>query len=435
MSDTSAPQLEGRRILFCAPPFAGHLYPMLPLARAAKAAGARVEFMTGPAKLPLLSRLGFEATPFLASQPDALEKVANPPQKLGSNPLRLLDQLRQSLSLLLQEKPILQQLLAERRPDLVVADSVTMLPGILCEELCIPWISTVATPLAIESPTGTPVYLGGWRVPRTFLGRARDWLGRKLTRLVKRTMFALCRKEAALLGLPGVYRADGSEAVYSPHSLLGFGLTELEFPRQWPRAFRMIGPVLETPEAALVPPMRWPQGRSLVLVTFGTHLLWVKSTLLAQLQGLLRECPQLHFCISLGDAGRFSPEPLESGANWSVHGYIPYSRELSSFAAVIHHGGAGITYACIAAKRPSLVVPQDYDQFDFARRIEACGLGRSIKSLAAPAAAEALNDLLHARWQSSLEAMSAALERYRPEQTFLEEASRLLRPGYAARGS
>ena len=56
--------------------------------------------------------------------------------------------------------------------------------------------------------------------------------------------------------------------------------------------------------------------------------------------------------------------------NMVMTDYLPYTGYLDSFDYVIHHGGAGITYNCIKYKKPSLVVPQDYDQFDFAARIE-----------------------------------------------------------------
>lgn len=44
-------------------------------------------------------------------------------------------------------------------------------------------------------------------------------------------------------------------------------------------------------------------------------------------------------------------------------------------AAVVHHGGAGTTTAATAAGAPQVVVPQMYDQFYFARRVEELGIG------------------------------------------------------------
>ncbi|MFI6824590.1 glycosyltransferase [Micromonospora sp. NPDC050187] len=44
-------------------------------------------------------------------------------------------------------------------------------------------------------------------------------------------------------------------------------------------------------------------------------------------------------------------------------------------AAVVHHGGAGTTTTAALAGVPQVVVPQVYDQFYFARRVERLGIG------------------------------------------------------------
>ncbi|MFG3002254.1 glycosyltransferase [Streptomyces sp. NPDC048340] len=44
-------------------------------------------------------------------------------------------------------------------------------------------------------------------------------------------------------------------------------------------------------------------------------------------------------------------------------------------AAVVHHGGAGTTTAAAASGTPQVVVPQMFDQFYFARRVEQLGIG------------------------------------------------------------
>src|SRR5262249_39544796 len=44
-------------------------------------------------------------------------------------------------------------------------------------------------------------------------------------------------------------------------------------------------------------------------------------------------------------------------------------------AAVVHHGGAGTTTAAARAGAPQVVIPQHYDQFYWAQRVERLGLG------------------------------------------------------------
>ena len=83
---------------------------------------------------------------------------------------------------------------------------------------------------------------------------------------------------------------------------------------------------------------------------------------------------------------------------------------------MVHHGGAGITYAAILHGKPSLVVPHDYDQFDFAARIEHHGLGRRARTLNA----RALGSVLSRPAWPALTPMQAAARRYRPAAAFLE---------------
>lgn len=51
-------------------------------------------------------------------------------------------------------------------------------------------------------------------------------------------------------------------------------------------------------------------------------------------------------------------------------------------AAVVHHGGAGTTTAAAGAGVPQVVLPQFYDQFYWAARVEALGIGRAVPGAA-----------------------------------------------------
>jgi vancomycin aglycone glucosyltransferase len=67
-------------------------------------------------------------------------------------------------------------------------------------------------------------------------------------------------------------------------------------------------------------------------------------------------------------------------------------------AAVVHHGGAGTTTAAAAAGAPQVVVPQVYDQFYFARRVDQLGIGSAHRD----------GDSLHAALARALEPEVAA---------------------------
>ena len=401
------------RIVFVAPPFAGHLYPLLPLARAARDAGHAVEVVTGARKRAVLESHGFEVRVLASAGVDRLEAIANTTTRVGSHPLRLLAQLRENLALM---PPVEQELVdawRATRPDLVVADSVAVVAGLAAVDLGIPWITTIATPFAIENRRGVPAYCGGWAPRPNVWGRARDAAGRFAGRAFKRSVGWWFRRELARLGLAALYRPDGTETVYSPTAILGFGIQELELERDWPAAFRMIGPVVEAPETC--PELALPP-RPRVLVTLGTHLLWAKERFVADVVRVAAELPGVELVVSMGNAEEAGGPLVRVGPGVSACPFVPYARDLAAFDAVVHHGGAGITYAAVLAGVPSLVVPHDYDQFDFAARVEHHRLGLRAAKLTAPA----LRSVLERDSWPALTRMQAAARRYRPVESFLD---------------
>lgn len=401
------------RLALVAPPFAGHLYPLLQLGLAARHAGFDVSVVTGANKAAAARALGFETHALQSIPAGALEQIANTGVPVGSHPARLLQQFRANLALLPAIQSELRQLWRARPPAIVAADSVAPVAGFVAGELRIPWITTIATPFAIENRRGIPAYCGGWR-PGGLPGR--DLAGRAAIRAFKRLVALRFRREFAALGGPFPYRPDGTERIYSDRAILGFGIEEMEFPRDWPACFEMIGPVVGCPPA---PPVDYPAAPS-VLVTVGTHLHWAKRRLVADVVTLAARFPDHNFVVSLGGDG----ESARRAPNVHVKPFVPYERDLPNFTAVLHHGGAGITYAAVLAGIPAVVVPHDYDQFDYAARIEHFGLGRRARSIVA--AAPALESVLSQPAWPRLDALSEKARAYRPGDRFVATLRRLL---------
>jgi UDP:flavonoid glycosyltransferase YjiC (YdhE family) len=322
----------------------------------------------------------------------------------------LLAQFRENLAMLPAIRHELQTIWQAERPDMVVADSVAPVGGLVCDALGIPWITTIGTPFAIENRRGVPAYCGGWS-PGGW--PARDALGRFVIRNFKRAVAWYFRREFALLGGGFPHRADGTERIYSPRAILGFGIRELEFARDWPPAFEMIGPVIDCPDEG--PALNFPQARKRVLVSVGTHLLWAKRELVGNVVRLAESFPEVHFVVSMGGHG----ESIVCAApRVTVYPFVPYQRDLHVFDAVIHHGGAGVTYAAILKGVPSVVVPHDYDQFDYAARVAYHGLGVRARSIREAGAG--LREVLDRPRRAQLAAMRAHAERYRPAARFLD---------------
>lgn len=64
------------------------------------------------------------------------------------------------------------------------------------------------------------------------------------------------------------------------------------------------------------------------------------------------------------------------GPDALVLGEVDLRQVFARVAAVVHHGGAGTTTTAAVAGAPQIVLPQIFDQFYFARRVEALGIGR-----------------------------------------------------------
>ena len=94
---------------------------------------------------------------------------------------------------------------------------------------------------------------------------------------------------------------------------------------------------------------------------------------------------------------------------------VPHPSLFPRLAAVVHHGGAGTTHTAARAGVPQILVPHVLDQFYFARRVVALGIGPpaiartrlSVERLAGTLGATFENDLLVERARELAERLHA----------------------------
>ncbi len=329
-----------------------------------------VRVLSTPGSVARIQAAGLDAVALMDAADGVLSSIANPPHAVGYNPIRMHRQFRQALRLLSGLGTQIRELYRCDPPDLLIADFTLPTAGLAARQLGVPWWTSLPSPCVIETPDGPPAYLGGLSMSRSVGGRSRDAAGRALVRLFKHGMFRMHRRTLRAAGLSSPYRPDGSEAVYSPETILALGLPALEFPRQWPAAVRFIGPILYTPPTRSAAP-DFRDGYRHVLVSLGTHLAWHKDEFASRVREVAREFPRVMFHFSDGGPGDSRAEPA---GNFQRLPFVDYERWLSRYDLVIHHGGAGIMHYCIAHAKPALVYPLDYDQFDHAARQVRAGL-------------------------------------------------------------
>ena len=406
-------------------PLSGHLYPtmnlLIPLLNNPR---YEIRLFTGLQKKAVADGAGFNVVPILENHIEDFECAANNDQQLGI--ISAYHQLSASIDLI---NLVSDQLLEEwqkNRPDIVIADFITLSGGLVANKLGIPWISTMATQFAIETTDGPPCFFGGLGSPKNGWQVSVQFLGRKATRLVKRIVSFLLRDRLKRYNFR-LYNQLDQETIYSPYSILGIGMKEVELKKGFPKHYKWVGPSGASVEAGEDYPLDLSpfMDRKKVLVTCGTQLAWAKENLIYQATQLAKAHPDFHFFVTRGVGGEpFQCENLME--NLSLVSYLPYKEYIPQMDYVIHHGGAGIFYQCIIYGKPALILPHDYDQFDYAVRGVEAGVAFTAKRDNSKAVGQAFESLLAKEDWSELETLRQAAHSYHPTEILESEIHRLL---------
>ena len=365
------------KIDLIAPPFSGHLHPILAMARAL-ADEFDVRVVSTPGMQRRIRDAGLVAVPILSDAAEAqLRAVVDPARAVGSHPWRLVAQFRRALHLMIVLREELLELYRGPHPDLLIADFVLAPAGSVARQLGIPWWTSLPSPCVIETVDGPPAYLGGLQPAGSATTAVRDALGRSTVRIFKQLVHASHRRALARAGLPRLYRNDGSEAAYSPDCILALAIEELEFARRWPAAVHFVGPQLYASPVERETPT-FEDGKQHVLVTCGTHLRWFRQSFAEATRRVAATLPDVVFHFSNGDV---SSSVSNRVGNFVRYAYIDYAASMGRYDLVFHHGGAGVMYECLRHGKPAIVFPVDYDQFDHAARLEARGLAIRLRRL------------------------------------------------------
>ena len=406
-------------------PLSGHLYPtmnlLIPLLNNPR---YEIRLFTGLQKKAVADAAGFNVVPILENHIEDFERAANNDQQLGI--ISAYHQLSASIDLI---NLVSDQLLEEwqkNRPDIVITDFITLSGGLVANQLGIPWISTMATQFAIETTDGPPCFFGGLGSPKNRWQVSVQFLGRKATRLVKRIVSFSFRDSLKRYNFK-LYNQLGHETIYSPYSILGIGMKEVELKKGFPEHYKWVGPSGASVEAGEDYPLDLSpfMERKKVLMTCGTQLAWAKENLIYQATQLAKAHPDCHFFVTRGVGGEsFQCENLME--NLSVVSYLPYKEYIPQMDYVIHHGGAGIFYQCIIYGKPALILPHDYDQFDYAVRGVEADVTFTAKRDNSKEIGQAFEKLITKEDWSELEILRQAAQSYHPTEILESEIQRLL---------
>lgn len=425
------------KIDFLAPPFEGHLNPLVELAKIIRDDKKyEIRFITGKDKNLFIEKNGFYVKNILVEENEMFEKISNTDKQVKTNIFELKKQFSYNLELIPKATEELKKLFEENNTDIIVSD-FTVVSSVFCsKDMGIPVITVMPTSFAVENRDGTPAYFGGLKPLGNIYGKLRDYLARKQIRTFKKIIYYTFYSKIKKMNFK-LYDENGYENLYSKYSIIGLGMKEFEYKRNWPVQYIFSGYCCE--EEVYKQEIKKDKDKisvylgnqkykRRVLVSLGTHLKWAKKNLVQDMKKITEEFKDTLFIITLGEKENNNSEDgfIYENNNLAVADYISYGRYFKEFDYIIHHGGAGITYNCIKYQKPSLVIPHDYDQYDFAARIEYFDIGIKAKNIKnTKDIIKKLEKLFEIEEWKNLKKLSKKFEQYKPELILEAEINRL----------
>jgi UDP:flavonoid glycosyltransferase YjiC (YdhE family) len=326
----------------------GHAFPMIALGRALRARGHDVTLQTWTRWQEHIEREGIAFAP-------APEYTVFPS---GPEPLAFYEAVIHATR---DTLPLLQRL----KPDVAVADILTLAPALAAEIEGVP----CATLIPHVHPHGEPhfpIYSLGARLPRTALGRE---LWRRAQGQVDRGL-ELGRRELndtrRQLGLAPLGHVHGG---ISRRLALVATFPQLEYPRTWPEHVHVVGPLMWEPPAADVelPPGDGP----IVLVAPSTAQDPEHRMLGAALRGLAHADVRLLATWNR----RLPPRPLPVPSNARLVDWVSYARTMPLCDLVVCHAGHGTLVRALSSGCAVLACPAVGDMNENAARLDWAGAG------------------------------------------------------------
>jgi UDP:flavonoid glycosyltransferase YjiC (YdhE family) len=328
------------RILFTFVGGRGHFEPLVPVARAAAAAGHEVTFAGQPSMMPTVATAGFLGFAIgLEHAVDGRRPLLEPSQDREERVLRTSFAGRTAR----KRAPDVLSLCASWRPDLLVCDEIDFGGMIAAEILGIPHVAVAVT--ATGSFVRPEVVAEPVDRLRTTLGLSPD---------------------------PDLEMA-GRYLVLSPFPP---GLRDPAFPP--PPTTHSIRPAaLEPTPGDVAPPWLTRLGHdAMVYVTLGTIFNLESGDLFHRILAGLRGLP-IEVVATVGpdiDPADLGPHP----DHVHLERYVPQSLVLARGRAVVSHAGSGSVVGALAFGLPSVLLPMGADQMLNAARCEALAVGRTL---------------------------------------------------------
>jgi UDP:flavonoid glycosyltransferase YjiC (YdhE family) len=334
-----APRL---RLLFSTRPSYGHVYPLMPLAFAARDAGHDIVFATGKDFASRLRALGFETyqagISIQQAEQELLSARSGPPSDESQPDFDLLRELFLG-SLARRTAGDLLPLLDRLAPDLVIYEQADFGAAVAA--------ALVEVPAICHS------------LMRAISGMRQIFAGPRLDAL-----WAHHGRVAAPLD------------VFSGDAYLDICPPSLQEPSTSDDPFRIpMRPVPWSDPTSAMPAWVRTRSRPLVYLTLGTVLFRSGNGLRAAAEGLSTLGVDVLIALGPHDLSLLGPVP----AGIHVERFVHQADVLQHVDLIAHHGGSGTMLGALSKGLPQLILPQGANQFINADMVVSAGLGLSLE--------------------------------------------------------
>lgn len=338
----------------------GDVQPVLALGVRLAARGHRVTFQAAPNFREWIERDGIT---FVPSGPD-VETLSREMGEALRNPLTFA---KVGLSLLAQQYK--EVTAAARDAEVIVGAGVQVAGTSVAESLGVPYFYAAYCPQILPSRAHAPMTMPFCQD----LPRAANALPWAISSVIGNTFGrGSINRERAKLGLAPI--ADLYRSILTGTVFLAFDDILAPAPTDSGIATAHAGPWFLEDGAPLPDDvdrfLRQP-GAPVVYVGFGS-MVTRDSARLTELVVEAAARASVRVLVSAGWAGigggDLPPHALAVGA-------LSHASLLPRVAAAIHHGGAGTTHSALRAGVPQVIVPHLLDQYYWARRVPALGIG------------------------------------------------------------
>lgn len=354
----------------------GDVQPVIALARGLQAAGHNVRVAAPPAFRDFVESYSLPFAPVEGNPSDLMTTVGSQSAlTFDGNPFRSV---RATWEYMQRARPIYAQMLANAWNGSRDASAMVIgLPSIwgvsIAEALGVPCIGAFLQPIQPTGEFPSPL------IPSTFsLGRGYNRLSYSLAGLALwlpwRGVFNPWRTDT--LGLKPFPLSGPTPKPFGPFDLMLYAFSELIVPRprDWDAKTVTTG-YWDLQAEEYTPPKKLSDflnaGEAPFYFGFGSPGVHTPDEIVRTVMKAV-ELSHIRAVLALPSGLSIQEHSAEV---FFLRESVPHDWLFARMAGVIHHGGAGTTAAALRAGIPSLALPMAVDQFFWAKRISALGVG------------------------------------------------------------